>query len=280
MGSGERLIGKSVIAAPLMDMDIDFNCTGCGNCCKESRLPLSAAEAVRWLQDGHPVQVLCEAIPWPGEPPAADLLGAFKRERSFSAVSGALPIRVLVTLAAPLGQSCPNLLADNRCGIYERRPDVCRIYPAETNPFRALVTAGKRCPPEAWQAGGRPLMRNALPTDRELRRHIESRLLRMVADVPLQEELCATLGVRTAALANEGYAVHSPDSGNLLQVLLAAGKRPPPARQGWDFITDCAKTVEAIRSCDARCFLASDHSPGGVEYLSLGCNQAACVTAR
>ena len=35
------------------------------------------------------------------------------------------------TLGKKLGQPCPNLLPDNRCAVYEDRPQVCRDYEAD-----------------------------------------------------------------------------------------------------------------------------------------------------
>lgn len=258
-------------------MDIDFRCVQCGNCCRDLRLPLSVGEAVRWLNDGHPVQVLCEAIPWPEEPPSSNAYAAFKRERSFFAMSGGLPVRVLVTLAAPLGARCPNLLENNSCGIYERRPSACRIYPAESNPFFELVPERKLCPPEAWQAGAAPLMRNAIYADQELRLLIQKRLEQAITDVSSQEMLCAELGIHVAAMAGEGYAAHTPDKAQLLGALLKIGevKHSQPSVQDWDFVSDRSETVEAIISCDARCSLASEYAPGALEYLSLLAKPAA-----
>jgi Fe-S-cluster containining protein len=31
-------------------------------------------------------------------------------------------------LGKPLGVRCPHLQADNRCGVYENRPKICRDY--------------------------------------------------------------------------------------------------------------------------------------------------------
>lgn len=256
-------------------MDIDFHCTSCGRCCKDLRLPLSASEAVRWLEDGHAVDLLCEAIPWPGEPPATDPHAAYRRERSFASVSGTLPIRVQVTLAAPLGSRCPNLLANDRCGIYERRPEVCRIYPAEPHPFRTLTVAGRRCPPDAWQPGGQALLRNGEYVDATLHRLIRQRRERSVSDVPIHRVLCAALGIRAAAMANEGYVVHSPDPAALLRALRTAHASGSESRESaaspadWTFVSDRPETVDAILSCGARCARAEEFLPGSFEYLSL-----------
>jgi len=59
-------------------MDIQFDCTLCGQCCHNLKLTLTVAEAMRWLEDGNQVQVLTEAIPWPDEPAADDLPALYK----------------------------------------------------------------------------------------------------------------------------------------------------------------------------------------------------------
>src|SRR5580692_6123246 len=131
----------------------------CGKCCYGLRLPLTVAEALAWMGRGNEVQILCEALPWPEEPAADNLQAAHKRRRSFAAMSGSLPTRIVVILTGAFAGPCPNLQADMRCGIYEERPLVCRIYPAEINPFIQLEPAAKGCPPEAWTPGLAPLMR-------------------------------------------------------------------------------------------------------------------------
>ncbi|EPH3308027.1 MULTISPECIES: YkgJ family cysteine cluster protein [Gammaproteobacteria] len=248
--------------------DIDFQCTKCGECCRGFRLPLSVEEAVHWLQDGNSVDILCEAIPWVDEPPPSNLVAAFKRERSFSATSGTMPIRVIVTLAAPLGSGCPNLSEDNRCRIYERRPGTCRTYPAEVNPFIELAPKQRRCPPEAWQHGGEPLIREGAYVNPELIALIRSKLTQPILNAPILEELCRKLGVGVAAMANEGYAAHSPTIADLLMAL-ASEKVPPSSESDWTFISNNAETVEAIISCGARCICEPNFDSAGFTYLSL-----------
>lgn len=250
-------------------MDIDFHCTKCGNCCKDLRLPLSIAEALDWLHDDNPVQVLCEAIPWPEDIPSSNPYAELKWNRAFSAQSGQLPIRVLVTLAAPLGNSCPHLLADNSCGIYERRPLVCRIYPAEINPFLDLTPEHRHCPPEAWQIGSPPLMRQGIYTNQELRLLISTKLTQLINDIPSLETLCNTLGIHIAAMANEGYAAHTFNNAALLSALIGLQDRPNASAQNWIFISDRNATVAAILSCEAKGSLASSHQSSAFEYLSL-----------
>jgi Fe-S-cluster containining protein len=247
----------------------DFQCTQCGDCCRGFRLPLSVEEAPRWLQDGHRIEVLCEAIPWVDEPPPSDRAAQFKRERSFATQSGTLPIRVLVTLAAPLGDGCPNLAPDQRCSIYERRPRACRIYPAEFNPLLEFAPERRRCPPEAWRAGSGPFIRQGAYVDPELRVLVRDRLKQAVDDVPTLRALCETLGIGQAALANEGYVAHSPDAQDLIRALSSTERRPAPSPSGWTFVSDQAETVEAIRSCGGQGLPSSEPLAVGAAYLSL-----------
>ncbi|MFP2931959.1 YkgJ family cysteine cluster protein [Pyxidicoccus sp. 3LG] len=37
----------------------------------------------------------------------------------------------IAALDKPLGLRCPHLTEDNLCGVYERRPEVCRSYEAD-----------------------------------------------------------------------------------------------------------------------------------------------------
>src|SRR5260370_41132964 len=103
-------------------MDIDFECTMCGKCCHDLRLPLTVTEAVAWLERGNDVQIICEALPWLEEPPADNPLAAHKRRRSFAAFSGSLPTTVVVILAAADAGPSPTLQSDRRLGCWKPRP--------------------------------------------------------------------------------------------------------------------------------------------------------------
>jgi hypothetical protein len=81
-------------------VDLHFGCTRCGKCCHDLKLPLTVAEATLWLAEGSEVQIICEAVPWATEPGADDLAAAHRRRRSFPTLSGALPTRISVILAA------------------------------------------------------------------------------------------------------------------------------------------------------------------------------------
>ena len=75
-----------------------------------------------------------------------------RRGRSFPVPCGSSEARVTAILVGIVSGACMNLDKDMKCRIYERRPLVCRIYPAEISPFVQFNTAAKACPPEAWQS--------------------------------------------------------------------------------------------------------------------------------
>jgi hypothetical protein len=236
------------------------------------------AEALRWLADGHVVEVLSEAIPWPLEPAAEDAAAAYKRERSFYARSGALPVRITITLVAPLGKACPQLQADQRCGIYARRPMACRIYPAEANPFATIDPALRRCPEAAWQSSGPPLWQGIRCVDATTHNAIEQRQRAAKSDALQHAALCDSLGLRIAALANEGYAVHTPVRQQMIDVLrelLAVQTKPGASTdtpQNWLCLSERSESLDLMRNAGAHCAAASGKllgaGQGSVTYLS------------
>jgi Fe-S-cluster containining protein len=249
-------------------MDIHFGCTSCGSCCRHEKLPLTVAEAVAWLTRGHAVQVLCDAVPWPSEPAADDLPAAHRARRSAAVMSGTMPTRVTVILAAVSQTACPNLGDDQLCTIYDRRPLVCRIYPFEINPFIALNPARKACPPEAW-GSDRPLRhRQGRALNREVHDDIERSRLTDERDVPIKARLCAALGYHWAALANEGFVVYSPPIDVLLAALAsAAADVLPPDAPRWRFVSNQPATVAAITGVGAIGSLAGETDAPAFEYL-------------
>lgn len=252
-------------------MPSHFSCTMCGRCCRDLRLPLSLAEAAGWLRDGGETQVLCDAIPWPVEPAADDRLAAYKFRRSFPAMSGTLPLRVIVTVVAAFDGPCPHLQADLRCGAYDRRPRVCRIYPAEINPFIELQPAAKLCPPEAWDERHPVLEVAGRYADPSLVATIEAFREADIHDVGAKRKLCDVLGVRTAALANEGFVVIAPGREAMANAIAAAmredevvGEDANPA--SWTLISNRRSTRDTLASVDAEA-RAPDALPDLHEYL-------------
>lgn len=226
-------------------MSIHFACTLCGKCCRSMKLPLTTGEAEAWLLDDNELQVICEALPGAPEAVADDQRAAYRRRRAFAARSGQLSIQVVAILAANIGGACPHLQPDLRCGIYERRPLVCRIYPAEINPFRELQPAAKACPPEAWSQD-RPLLRHhGELVDAHLRALIREYRDRDAQDAERRRRLCAALGLDHAAIADEGFVVYSPSRSQWRLALAASaeahGTDAPTAP--WRLVTNRRTTL-------------------------------------
>jgi Fe-S-cluster containining protein len=239
--------------AGIAGMDLHFDCTQCGKCCRNLKLPLTVNEAVDWLTAGCEVQVICEAVPWPEEPSADDLKAAYRRRRSFATMSGSSPTRVVVIFAANLAGACPNLQADMRCGIYERRPLVCRIYPVEVNPFARLEPAMKACPPEAWSSDRPLLQRDGRALDELVRRNIQQWRDTDVHDVEIKRRLCAALDLNCAAVADEGFVVYSPDKAAFLAALTRAAHPDDRAidHGRWHFVSHRPGTIDSLEASGA-----------------------------
>ena len=250
-------------------MNINFECTLCGRCCHDLKVPLTVSEAIDWLSDGNDVQVFCEAVPWPADASADDLQAAHKKRRSFSSMSGSLPIRVIVIFVAAFSGACPNLQADMRCGIYARRPLVCRIYPAEINPFIELLQTNKSCPPEAWGEDKLPLVENGEIVDVATMALIRQSCEADAQEVHIKENLCASLQIDSAALANEGFVIYSPGRAVLLKTLRKSAEdlNPHPTRLTWRYISNQQSTIDILRSIGAVSSLVAENPDRKFEYL-------------
>ncbi|MGA9024441.1 MAG: YkgJ family cysteine cluster protein [Steroidobacteraceae bacterium] len=251
-----------------MTAEVRFACTKCGNCCRDLTLPLTVSEAIGWLENGNDVQVICEAEPWPQEPAAGDARAQHRRRRSFPTMCGTLATRVTVLLAANLAGRCPNLLADMRCGIYAHRPLVCRIYPAEINPFVQLSPAHKACPPEAWTDDLPLLQRDGVVIDDATRRDIQRSRDRDAADTAAKEYVCAALGLNRAGLATEGVIVFSPAPTELLAALhrsrCVANHDVAPG--AWQIVSNSSQTVQVILNRGALAAMAGEHHRVPCQY--------------
>lgn len=258
-----------------MSQTLHFSCTMCGKCCHDLRLPLSVDEAIGWLGNGGEVECFCEAIPWPLEPAADDLPARHKRRRSFAARSGKLPVRVIVNLVASYEGACPFLQADLRCGVYETRPRVCRIYPAEVNPFVELDPARKACPPEAWSPENRVLARGGVIVDAQIAALAAQSREADAQDASVKAALCASLGISTAALSNEGFAIHSPDRDALYRALRAAREsglreadlHDEPDAMQWSFASNRAPTRTVLEEIGANVTPLRNNATNACRYL-------------
>ncbi|KHK91166.1 YkgJ family cysteine cluster protein [Novosphingobium malaysiense] len=244
-------------------MTIHFDCTQCGKCCHDLRLTLSVDEAITWAGRGHTVQILSEALPWPADPEPETPQSAYDKARSFPGMSGEIPVRIAIALVAYHEGPCPHLQPDMRCGNYEARPRICRIYPLERRPLTDWTPQDRLCPPEAWNADLPVLTRDGEIAYPEAAGIIEAHRRIALEDVPDLATACEALGVNRAAFANEGLAVHAPDPHVLAKTLQSVrdGKAPPAARRNWTIVTNRKETLALLQQSGCHADLVSQ-GPG------------------
>lgn len=195
---------------------IRFACNGCGVCCKGRLIPLTLSESRQWLQRGHDVAVILEAFDetlYPTEPAKF----VHSSRRAIEVDSGTAKIRAVAILAANALMQCPNLDDQDRCGIYEERPLVCRIYPMEISPFISLNPAQKACPPEVWDEGEiifsdrivDPTLASQVDQSREADRN----------DAGAKVAICESMGMTTAAWKENALAVYLPERTVLINAI-------------------------------------------------------------
>lgn len=208
-----------------MSDSIRFACTGCGKCCTGHHVPLTLAEAGQWARAGGQVIVLIEGFlaDGPGMPPEQR---DHVLRRSHPVPCGTGELRVSVTFAAFNPGRCRNLDADDLCTIYESRPLVCRIYPAEINPHLPLRPEGKDCPAEAWEQGPE-LIHGGLLQDAELRGLIEASRQADREDIASKVAICQALGITTSALKGNGFTAWLPDMAAFASALQAVSVDNP-----------------------------------------------------
>ncbi|QVE17165.1 MULTISPECIES: YkgJ family cysteine cluster protein [Pseudomonas] len=206
---------------------IRYNCVGCGICCKGRLVPLTLNEAEQWLARGHDVAVILEAfneLTWPAD----SRQYAHSAGRSVAVNDAQSSIRVIAVFAGNALEQCPNLRADNLCGIYEERPLVCRIYPMEINPFIEVSKDNKICPPESWESG------DILCTDGVANPELQALVNRSrqadIVDAATKIAVCAQLGIKVASWKEDAFAVYFPER---LQLMDAIRSSKEAAVEDW-----------------------------------------------
>lgn len=101
--------------------NLRFRCTGCGNCCRDLRVPLTDAD-VRRLTDATG-RAASEFVAWLPTS-EVDLIGEPGSLVLLDSHAG----HALLVLAQRAG-ACVFLGSDQRCGVYSARPGNCRLYP-------------------------------------------------------------------------------------------------------------------------------------------------------
>ncbi|MCE1114818.1 MULTISPECIES: YkgJ family cysteine cluster protein [Pseudomonas] len=234
-----------------MGDSIRFACTGCGKCCTGHHVPLTLSEAQQWAVSGGQVVVLIEGFVSDGPGMPAEQREHVLR-RSHPVRCGDGELRVSVTFAAFNPGRCRNLDADDLCTIYDRRPLVCRIYPAEINPHLPLRPEGKDCPPEAWEQGPE-LIHGGQLMDNELKALIEASRQADRDDIAAKVAICQALGITTSALKGNGFTAWLPEMGAFAAVLQTV-----PADNGAEWQVHVPDTVIAATLQDHRLQTISD----------------------
>jgi Fe-S-cluster containining protein len=216
-------------------VNVHFACNSCGKCCQGHHIALTLSEALRWASDGGALIVLVEAFLANGYGvPAAQRDHA--QLRSLQVRCGDTDAYVAITFAVYNVGTCRYLTEDNRCGIYERRPLVCRIYPIEINPHIQLRREFKDCPPETWDESGPAIYRGGRMVNEELARLIEQSRQADRDEIALKAEICRRLGIDVAALKGDGFTAYRPATEVLLatmQEVIGRAPEVPSASQVW-----------------------------------------------
>lgn len=193
-----------------------FSCVGCGVCCKGRLIPLTLDETRQWLSRGHDVSVILEAFDESNWTRSAQEF-SHALGRSVAVHCGDAKIQVIAVFAGKALEQCPNLRADNLCGIYEERPLVCRIYPMEINPFIPLLEENKACPPEAWQSD--QILCTDGRADPALEVLINQSRQADKSDASRKIAICAALGLNVASWKDNALAVYLPLRAQLLEAI-------------------------------------------------------------
>jgi hypothetical protein len=177
-------------------------------------------------------------------------------------------VRITALLVGMVSGPCKNLSADLKCRIYERRPLVCRIYPAEINPFIQLEVANKACPAEAW-GSGETLMVDGRIVDPGVQLLIERSRQIDQDDVPQKNLLCAYLGIDVAGIFGEGFVAYTPDRNSLLATLrrvrVADVKNSQNERE-WRLYSPSAATTDCLQRLG---MTTIDAKPAEVGFVSI-----------
>jgi hypothetical protein len=172
-------------------------------------------------------------------------------------------MRVTAIFVAVASGPCRNLEPDLRCRIYDRRPLVCRIYPAEINPFITFDIANKACPPEAFAAGSVLAMDGKI-IDRDMQLLAQNSRDADQQDAARKRWLCAQLKMNVAALKGEGYVIYAPDRNALLNAL--TGPAPVDTVEDWRLHLASPATRECLRQGG---FAVLTDVPAGAPYAFL-----------
>jgi Fe-S-cluster containining protein len=234
-------------------VNVHFACNSCGKCCYGHHIALTLGEAMRWASDGGPLMILAEAFLENGYG-VPDVQRDHAQRRSLRVRCGETFAYVSVTFAAFNIGTCRHLTEDKRCGIYEHRPLVCRIYPIEINPHIQLRRDFKDCPPETWDESGPAIYRDGRMVSAELSRLIAQSRQADRDEIAIKAEICRRLGIDVAALKGDGFTTYRPDITSLLSTMrdvMSGGSVIPPDAQVWSLHVSRAELAGRLTEMSA-----------------------------
>lgn len=205
-----------------------------------------------WASDGGPLIVLIEAFLANGYG-VPEVQRDHAQRRSWPVRCGATHAYVTVTLAAYNPGTCRYLTDDKRCGIYEHRPLVCRIYPIEINPHIQLRRERKDCAPEVWDESGPVVYRDGRLVNEVFARLIERSRQADRDEINIKVEICRRLGINVAALKGDGFAIYRPDPETLLATIMDVvnSDTMPPGQQDWSLCVSRQDIADHLASMEA-----------------------------
>lgn len=227
---------------------LQFSCNGCGRCCHGHHVPLTLEESIRWVNDGGQIIILTEGFLRSGYG-VTPVQFQHSSKRSHLVNAGHTQAYVTATFAAFNPDRCQFLRDDNSCGIYERRPLVCRIYPAEINPHVVLDSRLKDCPSEVWDRGPELICKGGR-LDAETARLVEASRAADRADAARKVWLCTELGIAQTALKGDGFMAWLPDAARL-KTLLAADPCSSTEATNWSFTVSSDALVQELQALGA-----------------------------
>jgi hypothetical protein len=156
------------------------------------------------------------------------------------------------------------------CGIYERRPMACRIYPAEVNPFLAVDPGQKLCPPEAWESDALLQTDTGAWADTTVAEAVDRRRGSDYREASAKGRLCELLGIDAAGLTNEGVVTYSPERSYFLAALdsVSAESRPESDRSPWIMVSHRDRTLDLLASAGAESLHAGEVADGSRGFIA------------
>lgn len=216
-------------------------------------MSLTLAETAAWLRRGHRVAVLLEAFPATGEQEAGPGL-QLPVDYGVEVRSGGLGLRIAPVFGADLHAGCPNLADDNACRIYDDRPAVCRLYPAQTHPLSVFRKDTRACPPEAWDPpAGVILVEGDGRMPPGIQAMVEAFQGELGRDAAAKVAICEALGVHLAGWRGDGIVIHIPAVQDFLDAIAEVGARPgEPAPMSWALRVAGAGLEAELADADAQ----------------------------